>query len=330
MVGRAADGDVCSRHRREEQAITISDPSFCHNRLLGALPAAELAALWPQLERVPMPMATLLQRSEVPIEAAYFPLVGSVSMIAQMQDGAQIGVGLIGCEGMLGLPLLLGAQSSTLDALVQVEGEALHLSAASLRAALARLPSLQPLLLRCMDAFHLQVAQMAACNGRHQIEQRLARWLLMTHDRAEDDTFPMTQEFLSRMLGVQRPGVTLAVGALTRTGLVRHARGVMHVLDRRGLEASTCECYGIVRRRYDQLWTANTPASAPADGRCTRGRMGRSAAPPGARRPGSGLDGRERRTLEQASPLLQVDILAGADAAATREAERPSIIRKQD
>ncbi len=223
------------------------------NHLLAALPEAERAALWPQLEPVPLPLMTLLLRPDVPIEAAYFPVSGTVSMVAAMQDGAQIEVGLVGREGMVGLPLLLGAQSSALEALVQAEGEALRLPAADFHASLARLPSLMPLLLRYLDAFHVQVAQTAACNGRHRIEQRLARWLLMTQDRVEADAFTMTQEFLSRMLGVQRPGVTLAVGALGRAGLVRHARGVMHVLDRAGLEAATCECYGIVRRRFDRL-----------------------------------------------------------------------------
>ena len=128
----------------------------------------------------------------------------------------RIEVGLVGPEGMVGLPVLLGAETSTLEAMVQVDGVALRLSAAAFRAALTALPTLLGLLLRYVDAFHSQVTQSAACNGRHQIEQRLARWLLMTHDRVEGDSFQMTQEFMAAMLGVRRPGVTLAMSALQR------------------------------------------------------------------------------------------------------------------
>jgi CRP-like cAMP-binding protein len=140
-------------------------------------------------------------------------------------DGVRIEVGLVGPEGMVGLPVLLGAETSTLEAMVQVDGVALRLSAAAFRAALTALPTLLGLLLRYVDAFHSQVTQSAACNGRHQIEQRLARWLLMTHDRVEGDSFQMTQEFMAAMLGVRRPGVTLAMSALQRAGLVQHEKG---------------------------------------------------------------------------------------------------------
>lgn len=132
-------------------------------------------------------------------------------------------------------------------------GTALRLPAAAFRAALAEMPALLGPLLRYVDAFHFQVAQSAACNGRHPIEQRLARWLLITHDRVEGDRFFMTQEFMSTMLGVRRPGVTLAIGTLQRAGLVQHDRGSAQVLNRRGLEAASCECYGIVQRRFDWL-----------------------------------------------------------------------------
>lgn len=188
-----------------------------------------------------------------PIEAAYFIESGSSSMIAVMEDGARIEVGLIGPEGMVGLPLLLGTAEAALEAMVQIPGEALRLAATGFQAALAEAPSLGPLLLRYLDSFHAQVSQTAACNGRHQVEQRLARWMLMTHDRAGGDGFPMTQEFLSTMLGVRRPGVTLAVGILQRAGLVRHEKGHMHILDREGLESAACECYGVVRSRYSWL-----------------------------------------------------------------------------
>ena len=154
---------------------------------------------------------------------------------------------------MVGLPLFFGAPTSLLEAMVQVPGEALRLSASAFRTTLAEMPALSVLLLRYTDSFHAQVTQTAVCNGRHHIEQRLARWLLMTHDRAEGRVFAITQEFMSTMIGVQRPGVTLAMAALQRAGLVEHARGKLTVLNRLGLEAVACECYAVVQRRFDWL-----------------------------------------------------------------------------
>ena len=231
-------------------------PQTVRNRLLRLLPPAELERLWPRLEPVELVVRSVLLAPGAAVESVHFMETGTVSMIAMLEDGTQIEVGLVGPEGMAGLPLLLGAATSPLEGMVQVGGTALRLPAAGFRAALAEAPSLLGLLLRYVDAFHVQVAQTAACNNRHQIEQRLARWLLMTHDRVEGDSFTMTQEFMSAMLGVQRPGVTLAVGALQRAGLVRHDKGSMRVLDRPGLEAAACECYGIARRRFDWLMNA--------------------------------------------------------------------------
>lgn len=223
------------------------------NRLLRLLPPAELEQLRPRLETVDLPLKSVLLMPDTPVDSLHFMEAGTVSMIAMLEDGMQIEVGLVGPEGVAGLPLLLGAGTSALEGMVQVRGTALRLPAAALRAALAEFPSLLPLLLRYVDAFHFQVAQSAACNGRHQIEQRLARWLLMTHDRVGEDSFHMTQEFMSTMLGVRRPGVTLAIGALQRAGLVRHERSQVRMLDRPGLEAACCECYEVVQRRFDWL-----------------------------------------------------------------------------
>ena len=223
------------------------------NRLLRLLPPAELERLWPRLEPVELPMRSVLLTPGATVEHVHFLETGTVSMIAMLEDGVQIEVGLVGSEGMAGLPLLLGVATSAREVMAQLDGTALRLPAAGFRAALAEAPSLQGLLLRYVDAFHVQVAQTAACNGRHRIEQRLARWLLMTHDRVEGDRFLMTQEFMSIMLGVRRPGVTLAIGALQRAGLVRHDKGWVRVLDRFGLEAASCECYGMVQRRFDWL-----------------------------------------------------------------------------
>jgi CRP-like cAMP-binding protein len=174
-------------------------------------------------------------------------------MLASMEDGDAAEVGLIGREGMVGLPVLLGADRDDLEGMVQAPGHALRMDTSAFREALDRFPALRTLLLRYALVHHGQVARTAACNGRHHTEQRLARWLLMTHDRAEGDSFPMTHEFLGLMLGVRRAGITIAAGLLQKAGFIRYERGQMEVTDRPGLESVACECYGIVRRAQDQL-----------------------------------------------------------------------------
>ncbi len=227
------------------------EPPPVRNRLLGLLPAGELAKLLPRLERVQVASRTVLVQADALIKAVIFPETGVVSMINLLEDGTQVEVAVVGSEGFVGAPLLLGVPVSALEGMAQVTGVMLRLPASAFRQALADCPSLTPLLLRYLDAFQVQIAQSVACNSRHQIEQRLARWLLMTHDRVEGDWFEMTQHFLSTLLGVRRPGVTIAVGALQRAGLVEHTRGQIKVLNRQGLEAASCECYGQVMRRLN-------------------------------------------------------------------------------
>ncbi len=231
------------------------------NLLLDALAPDAMARLRPRLERVELPLRTRVLIADEPVEFVHFLQSGTVSMISTLEDGTTVEVGLVGAEGFVGLSVLLGAPTAPLEGLVQVAGTALRLPAAGFRAALDEVPGLRDLLLRYLDSFHVQVSQSATCNIRHRIEQRLARWLLMTHDRVGGDSFTMTQEFMSHMLGVHRPGVTLAVGALQRAGLVRHDRGTMHVLDRAGLEAAACECYANARRRMD--WITAPPRTRP-------------------------------------------------------------------
>ena len=228
-------------------------PQRTSNRLLTFLPPTDLERLWSKLEPVKLHTKSTPLLMEAAVENVYFLETGTVSMIAIMADGGQVEVGLVGPEGMIGLSLLLGASTSPLEGLVQVGGTALRLPATAFRAALAEMPSFLNLLLRYVDTFLFQVAQTAACNGRHRVEQRLARWLLMMHDRVEGDSFPMTQEFMSAMLGVRRAGVTVAITVLQRANLVEHHKGNARVLDRPGLEAVSCECYGTVRQRFDWL-----------------------------------------------------------------------------
>lgn len=228
-------------------------PQTVQNRLLRLVPEAELQQFWPRLEPVELVVRHTLLFPDAPLDSVHFVETGTVSMITTMEDGVRIEVGLVGPEGFVGLPVLLGVETSPLEAMVQVDGVALRLPTAVFRSALKTAPTLFSLLLRYVDAFHAQVTQSAACNGRHQIEQRLARWLLMTHDRVDGDEFQMTQEFMSTMLGVRRPGVTMAITALQHAGLVRHQGGRVRVLDRLGLEAAACECYRLGQRRYAWL-----------------------------------------------------------------------------
>jgi CRP-like cAMP-binding protein len=221
--------------------------------LLAALPAADLAWLWPQLEPVELELRHILHAAEEPIAAVYFPETGWASMMALLTDGRSAEIGLIGSEGMVGLPLLLGGDSSAAECMIQAAGTMLRLEAGAFRRALVESPALNALLLRYTLAFQQQVAQTAACNGNHALDQRLARWLLLAHDRAEGDEFPMTQEFLAVMLCVHRPGVTVAARLFQQAGLIRYGHGQMRITDRAGLEDAACECYVTVRRQFEKI-----------------------------------------------------------------------------
>ena len=226
------------------------------NRLLALLPPESFAWLQPQMKAVELEQRQVLMSQDEPIPAVYFPESGWTSMIALLADGRSAEVGLVGSEDMVGLPLLLGGDSSAVEVMVQAPGTALRLNADAFHLALQQIPALQPLLLRYALAFQHQITQTAACNGHHALDQRLARWLLMAHDRAEGDEFPMTQEFLALMLCVHRPGVTVAARLFQQAGLVRYGRGQMVVTDREGLEATACECYGAVRMHFENLMGA--------------------------------------------------------------------------
>jgi CRP-like cAMP-binding protein len=217
------------------------------------LPTEDLARLRPLLEPVEMPMRHVLHAPGEPIGAVHFPETGWVSVLATLEGGDAAEVGVIGREGMVGLPLFHGADRSPFEAMVQSEGTALRLEARAFQDELGRSSALRDLVLRYALAFNVLVAWTAACNGRHQIEQRLARWMLMGHDRSDGDEFPMTHEFLAMMLGVRRAGVTVAAGMLQKAGLIRYERGRMAVTDRPGLEAAACECHENVGREFRRL-----------------------------------------------------------------------------
>lgn len=230
------------------------------NRLLAKLGEQDRRHVLTRLERVPLVLKSVIQAQDEPVAAVYFPENGSVSMITTLDDGARVEVGLVGREGFVGLPLLLGAPAASIEGMVQIEGTALRVSAARFRTLLDEVPALSQLLMRYVDSFAAQLMQTVACNSRHRIARRLCRWLLMSHDRVDGDRFPMTQEFIATMLGVRRPGVTLAVGALQRAGLIEHRKGMVRVLDRPGLEAASCECYAAIQARF--AWIADAPSGA--------------------------------------------------------------------
>ena len=233
--------------------MPVIEQSSIRNRLLAALSAEDFGLLAPHLTRVDMQFRATLHYAGEPIAAVYFPEHGYASMLATLGDGEAAEVGMIGPEGIIGLPLLFGTDRSSVEAFVQSSGSASRLPAEIFQRAVEERPALRALLLHYAMAFNMQVTMTAACNGRHRVEQRLARWLLMASDRTEGDEFAMTHEFLSMMLAVRRAGVTVAAGSLQKSGFIRYDQGRIRITDRRGLEAAACECHAIVRREYERL-----------------------------------------------------------------------------
>ena len=185
-----------------------------------------------------------LYHADAVVDAVYFPESGMISLVAALEDGMQAEVGLIGREGMLGVSLLSGIDTSYIESIVQLSGSAWRMSARDFRAEIDVNGAFRLLLLRYNEALQSQVMQTAACNGHHGLEQRLARWLLMAHDRADGDELPLTQDFIAMMLATHRPSITVSARILQRAGLIQYAGGRITVLDRAALEATSCECYG--------------------------------------------------------------------------------------
>ena len=223
------------------------------NRLLGLLPAKDYERLRPHLQRIPLEYRQSLYGARKTIEFVYFIETGVGSLVNTMANGQAAEVGTIGNEGLVGLPIVLEDQRSPTSVYVQVPGAGLRMKATLFKKELARSATMRTVMLHYTHAFFNQVAQSAACNQFHSLQQRCCRWLLMTHDRMQSDEFLLTQEFLAMMLGVQRTGVTAAAGALQRAGLIRYSRGKVTILDRRGLIRRSCECYGVSKLEFDRL-----------------------------------------------------------------------------
>lgn len=222
------------------------------NLLLAALPSAELERLLPSLESVPLEDGMPIHEPHEPITRVYFPTNGIISLVSEMAEGT-VEVGTIGREGMTGLPLVLRATTMPSRAFVQVPGHAFCMRDDDLVAAMRGSATFERLLFRYVLALYDQTAQHAACNRLHTLEERCARWLLMTHDRVDGDVLLLKQQFLAEMLGVHRPAVTIAAGALQKAGVIRYTRGKVTVLDRDALERAACTCYTIIARRAAEL-----------------------------------------------------------------------------
>ena len=238
-----------SRLKGEERAM----PSSGNNRLLASLSTDDFGLLEPQLESVTLGLRKYLERPNRRIDAAYFPEAGFASVVAVQSNGKQVEVGLIGSEGMTGLPIVLGNHRSPHATYVQAPGKGKCIPAAGLRQAMQASLSLRDSLLKFVQAFGVQTTHTAVCNAQSRLDVRLARWLLMAHDRIGENTLPLTHEFLSFMLGVRRAGVTEAVHALRKQGLISYERGRIAVKDRKGLEHKAGEAYGVPEAEYRRL-----------------------------------------------------------------------------
>lgn len=219
------------------------------NLILSVLPPAELGHLNPHLEPFPLRHETVLHQADEAIRHVYFPLSGMVSLVTVLLDGDAIETATVGSEGVVGLSVFLGNAASAVRAIVQVSGQSLRITSDDFLAALPHCPVLDSALKLYADYYLALTAQSAACNRLHPVNERCARWLLTTHDRAGSDEFRLTQELLSQMLGVRRPSVTVAASALAHANLITYRRGRMKILDREGLEAAACECHSILAER---------------------------------------------------------------------------------
>jgi CRP-like cAMP-binding protein len=238
----------------------MSEPSLRtaqQNRILRALPRAVLERILPDLTHHPLELRQVLQKRKRPVKEVVFPVIGVASMVAMGDSGKSVEVATIGYEGMVGLSLFLGGNSAAVEIFVQVPGAGLHMSAADFERHVAQESSFTRTLLLYTQALLTQTAQCAACNANHVVVQRCARWLLQTHDRAKQDTFFLTQEFLSLMLAVRRASVTDAAQELQRRKLIQYTRGSVAIVDRTGLEKVACECYRMIADEYDRLFASS-------------------------------------------------------------------------
>ncbi len=222
------------------------------NHILRVIPPADWEKLRPHLRSVSLMQGDVLAELDEGLTQVYFPEGGVVSAVSLFEDGTAVEMATTGWEGMVPASACLGADRAIARYVVQVPGSGHAMELRAFKEAMEALPSFRTALMNYAQAFLAQVFQSVACNGIHSVEERCARWLLMTRDRVETDTFRLTQEFLAEMLGVSRPAVSIVARTLQTAGLIRYSRGAVTILDRSGLEEATCECYRIIRRQYER------------------------------------------------------------------------------
>jgi len=233
--------------------VTILSPDPTENQLLAALPDPEWQRWQPQLERVEMPLGQVLYEAGTTLSHVYFPTTAIVSLLYVMENGASAEIAVVGNDGIVGISLFMGGDSTSSRAVVQSAGLGLRLKAQIMKDDFNRAGPVLHLLLRYTQALITQMAQTAVCNRHHSLDQQLCRWLLLSLDRLQGNELVMTQELIANMLGVRREGVTEGALKLQQAGLIRYARGHISVLDRDGLENRSCECYAVVKKEYDRL-----------------------------------------------------------------------------
>jgi CRP-like cAMP-binding protein len=241
-------------------SVPRKDP--VRNRILASLPPQDRERLFGALQPVTLVLGHVVYDSGDYLEHIYFPTSAIVSLLYSMEDGSTAEMGLAGNDGVVGIALFLGGDTTPNRAVVQMAGEAFRMPAKELREEFARGGVLQHVLLRYTQSLITQISQTAVCNRLHSVEKRLCRWLLLCHDRIESDQLLMTQEFIANMLGGRRESVTVAAGRLQDLGLIHYSRGHISILDRKGLEGAVCECYQIVRAESDRLIGAAVECSS--------------------------------------------------------------------
>jgi len=234
------------------------------NRLLAALPAAEFERLAAHLERVALPLGEMLYEPGAQLQHAYFPVSAIVSLHYVMESGASASVAAVGNEGVVGVSLYMGGDTTPSSAVVQTAGDAYRLERRLLKQEFERSGPTQRLLLRYTQALMTQMSQTAVCNRHHSVEQQLCRWLLVTLDRLPSDKIVMTQEMVAGMLGVRRESIAMAAGVLQQAGVVHGRRGHLTVLERAGLETRVCECYAVVKSEFSRLLSDVRPREGVA------------------------------------------------------------------
>lgn len=235
------------------QTVPVDSSVLLKNYLIAALPKAEIARLEQKFEKVSFKLGHVLYETGDMMDYAYFPTTAIISLLYVMENGATAEIGIVGNDGLIGVSLFMGGDTTTSRAIIQSAGEAVRMSVAEVKAEFKRGGVFQELLLRYTQAMMTQISQTAVCNRLHNVDQQLCRWILLSHDRLDDDRLVMTHDLISNMLGVRREGVTIAAQKLAKRKLITNDRGTITVIDRQGLENAVCECYKVVNDEYNRL-----------------------------------------------------------------------------